>query len=823
LNNSALNAAPYSLNGLASVKPSYNQARFGANIGGPMNIPKLLHWPRASFTVTYSGTLSHNPYSQITSVPTLAERAGDFSQALTTTPVTIYDPRSNSPFPGNVIPPSRLNSAALGLLNYFPLPTYSGVVQNYQLVASTPNNNQNVGVRLNAPLNRKDRLNFNIQYQSRDSQTQELFGYRDDTTGSGVSASVGWSHSFAPRFNNSANLTFSRNVSDYLPYFANKTNVAAELGISGTSQDPINYGPPNLSFTNFGGLTDGAANESHNQTFNFTDGITYVLKRKHNLTFGFLFRRLQQNILTAPNARGSFSFSGLTTSAIGADGQPLSGTGFDFADFLLGLPQSSTLRYGSDSNYFRGWAASGYAQDDWRINRGLSFNVGLRYEYFSPYTEKYGHLTNLDLNSTMTAVAVVTSGQSGPYSGSVPTSLVRSEPRNFSPRFGFAYRPYAKKSTIVRGGYSIFYSGSSYAQIASQLASQPPFATTASISTSPSVPLTIQNGFPIIPSQSITNTYAIDPDCRLAYAQTWNIAVQNSLPHGLLVELEYIGTKGTDLGVVDQPNRAAPGTSVVNAQTQLPIPNATGFSYQLSNANSSFNAGQIRVTRRFMRGFSGTALYAYSKAIDDASSFSGTGGTTVQFINDLRAERGLSSFDQRHRLAGTFLMSSPVGVHGMMRNGGWKTTALAGWTLNGTVTAASGTPLTAKVAGNLSNTGGTAAFGTGRAEATGQPIDAGNYPYFNLLAFTTPPAGEYGNAGRNTIPGPFIFSLNASLNRAFRIGDSRRQLQFRLSANNALNHPAITGFGTTVNSNTFGLATAATQMRTVTVLFRFNF
>src|SRR5581483_11590480 len=126
---------------------------------------------------------------------------------------------------------------------------------------------------------------------------------------------------------------------------------------------------------------------------------------------------------------------------------------------------------------------------------------------------------------------------------------------------------------------------------------------------------------------------------------------------------------------------------------------------------------------------------------------------------------------------------------GLWRNGGWKTKAFTGWTLSGNFTAISGTPLTARVSGNLANTGGTAAFGSGRAEATGLGINDGDFPYFDLRAFTLPPAGQYGNAGRNTIPGLFIFGLNASLNRVWRFGDSRRQIQARLSANNVLNHP----------------------------------
>ncbi len=778
-----------------------------------MVIPKILKWPRASFYFTYQGVQSRNPYSNVSTVPTAAERGGDFSGLAN----IIYDPLTGAPFPGNVIPVSRFNPAAVGLLPYFPQASYSGIVQNYRNVASTPNNNNNVGVRLNAPITNKDRLTFNVQYQNRDSKAEQLFGWRDPTTGYGLSAAAGWSHSFGRRFNNSANLTFSRNVGVTDPYFAYSSDIASELGISGTSQLPINYGPPNLSFTNFGSLSDSAATSTHNQTYSFTDNITYVLKRKHNLTFGYLFRRLQQNSLSDQNARGSFSFSGLLTSQLDSSGQPVSGTGYDFADFLLGLPQSSSVRFGTNPIYMRSWSTAAYAQDDYRISRGLSFNVGLRYEYFAPYTELYNHLANLLISPDFTSVSVALAGQSG-----LPTSLVRPEKANFSPRFGYAYRPFAKRSLIFRGGFSIFYSGSPYGTIASSMAAQPPFATTATLSTTVTNPLTLENGFAASPSQTVTNTYAINPNYKLGYAQTWSFAIQNTLPHAVVVELEYIGTKGTDLGVVEAPNESI-GTSLATAQQNLRFSDATGFTYQTYGANSIFNAGQTRITRRFQRGMSATALYTYSKSIDDASSFTGTGGNVAQYINNWGLERGLSSFDQRHNLSTTFLLSSPVGVHGMMRNGGWKTAALAGWMLSGTFSATSGTPMTAQIGGNLSNTGGNGALSNPRAQATGLPIEAPNSPYFNLLAFTTPPAGQFGNAGVDTIPGLFHTSLNASLNRAFRFGDTRRQLQLRLSATNALNHVVITNIGTTVNSNMYGLPTGASATRAVTLLLRFSF
>ena len=721
--NSVLNAAPFSLNGQPSNKPYSASNHYTGTVGGPMVIPKLVNWPKASFNVTFQGQLNRNGSNLLGSVPTDAERTGDFSAAGTATkPVTIFDPLSNTPFPNDVIPTSRLNPAAVGLLQYFPEPTYSGIVQNYRLISTVPNTSESIGVRLSAPINNKDRTNFNIQYQDRDSKSRQLFGFTDASNGYGLSATVGWSHSFAPRFNNSANLAFSRNISKSTPFFAYSTNIAGALGITGTEQDPINYGPPSISFTNFSSLSDTAASRSRNQTMNFTDNITYVIRRKHTLTFGYLYRRLQQNSLNYSNARGAFSFSGLLTSELGPTGQPVAGTGYDFADFLLGDPQSSSLKFGQRQLLLAAGPPPSIAQDDMRLlARPHRESWPSPREYFAPYTELYNHLADLDVAPGFTAVSVVLPGQSGPYSGAFPTSLVRPTKDAFSPRVGLAYRPWPKKSLLIRTGYSIFFSGSPYGSIASSMASQPPFAKTATLTTSAADPLTLENGFATTPSQTITNTYAVNPNYRLSYAQTWNFTIQDTLPHALLLETEYIGTKGTNLAINEQPNRTLAGSSV--GSDNLQIANATQFSYLTYGANSIFNAGQVRVTRRFSRGISSTILYTRSKSIDDASSFNGTGGTLVQFINNLHLERGLSTFDQRNSLQTTFLFSSPVGVHGMMRNGGWKTATLAGWTMSGNLAVASGNPLTAYVSGQLANTGGLAGSGNIRAQATGLPVD----------------------------------------------------------------------------------------------------
>ena len=194
----------------------------------------------------------------------------------------------------------------------------------------------------------------------------------------------------------------------------------------------------------------------------------------------------------------------------------------------------------------------------------------------------------------------------------------------------------------------------------------------------------------------------------------------------------------------------------------------------------------------------------------------------AQNENDLRAERGLSSFDQRHRLNLNYIYTSPVGENGLLRGGGIAEKLLKDWTFSGSLTAATGTPLTARVLGNQSDTAGTGAVGSGRADATGVPVDSGS-GFFNLGAFTIPIAGQFGDAGRNTIPGPSLFSMNFSVSRSFRMGDDRRRVEFRMDSQNVTNHVNITNLYTVVNASNYGLASAASAMRSITATVRFRF
>jgi hypothetical protein len=265
------------------------------------------------------------------------------------------------------------------------------------------------------------------------------------------------------------------------------------------------------------------------------------------------------------------------------------------------------------------------------------------------------------------------------------------------------------------------------------------------------------------------------------------------------------------------PNRAAPG-SPLTAEQRRQIGNATGFTFDTAVGNSIYHAMNLQLQRRFQHGVAFTSNYTYSKAIDNASSF---GGGIVQDAYNLRAERGLSSFDQRHVLSLGWYLLSPVGEHGALKTSAWAKRLLGGWSLSGGVSYASGTPYTARVLGNLSNTGGN--VGSGRADATGADITGGS-GFFNPLAFTIPPSGRFGDAGRDTIPGLPRASLNASFGRSFVLSsDNRRRIELRMESGNLTNHVNYTSVGTVVNASSYGLPLATAGMRTISGVLRFRF
>jgi hypothetical protein len=445
--------------------------------------------------------------------------------------------------------------------------------------------------------------------------------------------------------------------------------------------------------------------------------------------------------------------------------------------------------------------------DDWRLSQKFSLNFGIRWDYATPITELYNRLVDLDVAPGYAAIAQVLPGQSGPYSGALPASLVKPDRNNISPRIGFAWRPIPKKSMVVRGGYGTYYNTSVYNTIASNMAQQPPFAQTLSIASSLANPLTLQNGFIIPSSTQFTNTYAVDPNYRIGYAQIWQISVQQDLGQSLVGTVTYNGTKGTGLDQTIVPN-SAPSGGKANG---LP----SGYIFEQANGNSIYHSASFQVMRRFRNGVSANANYIFSKAIDNA--------VQAQNYLDTSAERAVSAGNRTHVLNFNWQYSTAVGRGGGTLVNGWKGAMFKDWTFTNNMGVSTGAPLTPTVGGVRSTTTGTGITGSLRANATGLPVsDAAPGQPFNYLAFAVPAAGQWGNAGRNTITGPMQFNLNASLGRNFRLTE-RKNIDLRFDATNALNHVTFRSFNTTIGSNNLGLLSNPSNMRSLLATVRFRF
>jgi hypothetical protein len=806
--NSVLNARPFSVDGLVAPKAAYSQNRFGVSAGGPLYIPKLFNFEKITWFFNYTGNLLRNGVDQPSSLPTLAQRSGDFSSIHQ----TIYDPTTGAPFSNNVIPTTRISPISLGLLSFIPLPNQAVATtnQDYRLIVANPNHTQALNTRLNVTVTPKDNLAFAVNWQGRNASNDQFFGCCDSTSGNGFNGNATWRHRLSTRSFESVTINFNRNTTIGNPYFYTLgQNVASQLGIAGPSSDPRNYGPPSLSFTNFTGLNDSNTSRSAVESFGANDTLT-LRKGKHNLSFGGGVTHYLNNLITDSNGRGAFSFSGLST-ALYVNGQQTTNTGYDFADFLLGLPETSSIRYGEASTYFRSTGFNGFAVDDFRLSTGLSLNLGLRYEYFAPWSEKYGHAANLDVAPNFAAVAPVLPGQTGAFGGAYPSALIRSDKNNFAPRIAVAWKPNPKGKLLIRAGYGWYYNPSQYNQFQQRLAGQPPFAITNTVTTSSADLLTLSTGLLQKSGKTITNTYAVALDYHPMYAQTWNASIQRDLPKALVLEVSYQGTKGTRLDVPESPNQAPLGSSLTSEQ-RYPIPNAGNFTYDTPVGNSFYEAGQVRLTRRFSKGISGNLLYTYSKALDDA--------VLAQNFYDQAAERALSTFNHTHVMALNFVIASPVdATKGFLSHPVFLAKALKDWTLSGNVSAQTGAPLTATVSGNLDGTGSSAAL---RANATGLPIDGGS-GWFNTAAFAVPAPATFGTAGRDTIIGPGSVVLNLSLSRSINLKSERRRLEFRIDTNNFLNHVNPSGLITVVNSSQYGEITSAGGMRSVTATLRLRF
>jgi hypothetical protein len=629
-----------------------------------------------------------------------------------------------------------------------------------------------------------------------------------------MTSKIDWSHTFNTHLRTSLGYQFSRQSNRVTPYWENRANISGQAGITGNNQDPVNWGPPTLSFS--GGLTaltDGKSSSFRNET----NGISVIVRwnrSPHNVSVGFDFKRQEFNYLSQANPRGTFNFTGAATAGSTA------GSGSDVADFLLGIPSASTISFGNADKYLRQSVYDAYVNNDWRVSPQLTINAGVRWEYGAPVTELKGRLVNLDVASGFSAVApVLASNPKGTLTGqSYPDSLIRPNRYNVQPRIGLSWRLTPDSSMVVGAGYGITYDTSVYQGIAIQMAQQAPLAKSLTVQNNAACPLTLANGFNLCPAAT-AQTFGVDPDFRVGYAQTWNLKVQRDLPGSLQMLATYLGIKGTRGVQKFLPNTNPAGA--VNPCPSCPV----GFEYLASNGNSTREAGQIQLRRRLHSGFTASVLYTFSKAIDNDSALGGQGAPTqgsatiAQDWRNLRGERGLSTFDQRHLVNVLVQYTTGMGMAGGTLMRGWGGRLYKEWTFQTQINVGSGLPQTPIDSSVVVS--GYSAFV--RPNVTGAPLYAAPPGLFlNPAAYVAPPTGQWGNARRDATTGPGQFSLNASIARTFRL-DARASLDLQIAASNALNHVTYSGWITNINSAQFGLPSAANAMRSLQTSLRLRF
>ena len=868
-------ASPNYFSPTTAASPMH-RAQFGGTAGGP--IPFLHN--KVFIFGGYQGLRLKTPDGEAqNTVATALMRTGDFSELLTTpnfgwsTSVpnqqitgctttagpagTIYDPTTCLPFPGNKIPAGRLNKAALAYLNAFPLPNNTtgtggniGLSENYDSFPSGTQNFNDFDVRMDWAATSKDnvfvRYSYGQDVLTKGSQYPNLpAGY-----GTGVNPvhprgeAVGETHQFSSNMVNEFRYGHLYDFFGYVPPLDN-IPVSANLGILNANRSSllgggaaINGGWPEGTYTGDGGPY--TVPQSSNQ---FVDAISWV-KGRHTIKFGASIEKRQVSFFQGNNAKGNFDFS------------ENSFTGNSTSDMLASFVTNYSI--GVASSYFvtQNWETGYYFQDDWKVNRRLTLNLGLRYDLYTFPLETHNYQSNFNL-STLTLQQAGTNGLSA--------NIVATNRNNFAPRFGFAYDLFGDGKTSVRGGYGIYYF-LDRGGVGNQLSNNPDFNGSASYSASPAqggwrldftgaapacttvdkngntlpgscneaLPST-QGALPLPVFGSTINRadpvnaslISVDTSMPTSMIQQWNLQVQRQLTRQTSVNLAYVGTSSQHLStwfnINSQELDTAPNTVLYKDANGV---NFGSIDRGLNNGASNYNALQVFVNSRMHSGLQFTAAYTWSHSLDNSSGAFGTGtnGAGIFITSagpDMNANYGSSDQDQRQVFTLSALGELPFGKgKRFLTNAPWAVNeALGGWHVNVITSLESGTPITVTTGNYLykAANGSTSLVGggmTNRANLTGKV----SYPkhlteWFDTTAFSHPavitPNGQNstfiapGTLGRNFMVGPAFRDLDASIGKDFPIKEGVA-MHFTADAFNLSNTPAFTNPDMGLDDGAFG-------------------
>jgi len=763
-----------------SVKPEFIRNQFGGGLGG------AIVKNRTFFFVDYDALREREGVSQLATVPTAAERAGDLS-ALGT---AIINPFTQMPFQGNQIPASEINPLTAKVLALYPQPNLPGLVSNYLAQPIEQENNWQFNARLDQRLSDMDQLTLrysyghNNLYEPYAENAQQLPGFGDYLFDRGHNALINYVHVFGPRTVNSVLLGFNRATRMLLPQNY-QTNVNQLWGVNYLPTDPTDYGFPAVSVAGLspvGDVTSLPINR-HPTLYQISDSLSTTL-HAHALSMGVEYRWQDQNGILDVYGRGGISFLGA-----------LSGSGI--SDLLLGLPTFSIQSTFDNTQTLRTSSTNAYIQDDWKVSPRLTLNLGLRYEFNSPPTDPTNRMSAYDFQ-TGHVEQVGTHGLS--------RSGIQPDYKDFGPRVGFAWSPWA--NTVIRGGYGIYYDAGTVV-VNSALYFNPPYFNIRVFTPSSNGLLTLQNPFPtnlsFVPPPSLAT---LSPNLTTANIQSWNFTFQHELSSIGSVTVSYAGSKGTHLIYSRNINQPNPGPGPGPGETApVPDPAFGSIDYIDSGANSSFQSLQVTFRRALRGGLSVLAAYTFSKSIDDTSAFEQeqTDPNFPQNSYNYAAERAVSAFDMRNRFTAAYVYQLPF-------HNRW----LRNFENSGIITAQGGQPFTPFLGFDNSNTGNTggAGYGLDRPNVVGDwhLPDPSAQEWFNTAAFAVPPQYTFGNAGRNILIGPGLSSVDESLSRRFQIGE-KSAIQLQVEVFNALNrvnfdqpqnYENLPGFGSILSAKILG-------------------
>lgn len=800
--NGVLNARNF----FAASTDQLKRNQFGGSFGGPIVKNKLF------FFGSYQGTQLRNvTQANSATVPTAAERAGDFSAI----PRQLVNPFTGVPFPNNQIPIADFASASTKLLTVIPPAIDStGVIQ----YSSPDSEHENQFLtRVDYDLN-KHRI-YGRYFYSRYGRDAVIPTQNILTSNRGLDlfyqgAAVSDTYSFSPNILNSFIFSYNRNngtVTSGAPF----SWPSLGIPIAATT-------PPEIQLTVSGYFTVGSGHPTqvNRHDYHASDSLHWVLG-SHELAMGGDFLREHVELINTFRQNGQFTFSSTNFS-----GDPL-------ADFVLGYARKF-IQGGGEYAEREANLGSLFVQDNYRVNRQLVLNLGLRWDPFVPYSDELGRTECFRPPRQSQKFPNAPNGYLFAGDPGCPAGGFDSSWALLSPRVGFAYNVGGNGKTIIRGGWGIFYQPP-FIEAFNNMVDSPPWSPQVQLIPTPfmnpyvSTPNPFPAQFaPFIPPSNVTFANPLplavsyQSNWTPANVMNWNFTVERQLATDILVSVGYVASKGTHLSYNNDANAPLPSPDATadNEDARRPYQQYQQITQDMSGANSSYNSLQVAAEKRFSHGVTLSANYTWSRSIDEVSYQTDLCGINIINPYNVREYRGVSDFNVPHRFVLNYLWQLPSPKQGLKRAlfGGWETSAILNWQ--------SGFPL------NISSGGDYSFSNPARGNDQAQVITTPHYTHgstndkitqwFTTSAFTAPADNTFGNAGRNILIGPGTFNIDFSAHKVFSFGE-RYQLQYRAEFFNFLNHPQFYNPDTTLSDSTFGQITSARDPRIIQMALKFLF